>query len=793
MKKFLPIVLGSSLLIPGLANAVGLGSIKVESTLNQPLDAKIRLLSLRGASLADIQAVLATPEQFKRLNLESNSILALLKFEVTKDAKGKPIIRVFSREPITEPYIQILLDVKWPKGQLLRSYNILLDPPNYVLHAPAQQALPKVVASKEEHQIDAGKLELVSKEEKESMVPAKKLGQMKTSPTASITTTHTVPTQQARAASPQQPVQEAHHHYYGPIADTDSLWDIAKTVSRPEHMNINQVMVAIVQKNPEAFIRGNMNGLKRGAKVVLPTQDDLNRISAQFANDEVSRHASYWKRQEALPAVKPATSQIAEAEIPQSENAEAAVENTTFAPVTAAQTNPTPAEVATANQQANAAPGTIQETNNNPVEQAETLATTKVAEAQPQSQLAQANIKSSQSDATQENQPIQQQAQAQQPTGQVEQNNNQFAQNNQEPDNLNETPDGSLDQEVADLEKLLSAKEQKQEQVPTQVQEHQTRVSDIEKSPLLHTSGHDTKLERTLRAELALSAEATAVAREQNSILQQQLAKLQDQNRNLLVDISERDKQLQELKLEMTKLANVITQRDKQLSAQAYMKSHDKGVVISYKLLIATLIMLVSGSSYAWYRRIAHAPVIDPTKHPKPPVNEAKAADAPLPDIKPQQVTQLVKEPEEDKPRVIVPTKFQKEDFTSKHPEVSFSTFKPKPVEKESKKIDFTANMKDEEPKDSTSIEFESGLYDKSKIEKTKIKFHDHSDTTELLAQQEEGKSQPSEYERKLKLAKQHMKVHDFHEAYIILSDIIDNGDEVVAKEAQELLDQMQR
>ena len=145
MRKLALVVL-TGFLIPGLAHALGLGEIKVDSALNQPLKAEITVLSANPDEVIDIVAKLADQEAFDRLGLERPYGLTKLQFKpAVRD--GVPVIVVTTRQPVKEPFLDFLLDVRWPKGRLLREYTILLDPPVLMESRAVATQAPEVAAA----------------------------------------------------------------------------------------------------------------------------------------------------------------------------------------------------------------------------------------------------------------------------------------------------------------------------------------------------------------------------------------------------------------------------------------------------------------------------------------------------------------------------------------------------------------------------------------------------------------------------------------------------------------------
>ena len=117
-------VLGSEMAI-----ALGLGEIKLNSTLNQPLNAEIKLLQTRELSLDEILIGLAGKDDFKNAGVDRVFFLSDLKFQVIMGAAGSTVVRVTSKKPVLEPYLNFLVETQWPTGRILREYTLLMDLP----------------------------------------------------------------------------------------------------------------------------------------------------------------------------------------------------------------------------------------------------------------------------------------------------------------------------------------------------------------------------------------------------------------------------------------------------------------------------------------------------------------------------------------------------------------------------------------------------------------------------------------------------------------------------------------
>ena len=144
-----------------IAPAAGFGKINVNSALGQPLAAEIDLLNVSPDDLVGMQVRLASPEAFREANVELSPALGSVRFSIEKRPGGQSYIRVTSAQPISEPALNLLVEVTWPSGRLLRDYPVLLNPAGYaqdrvvVDNAPRLPSAPPEVPVKAPAAADA--------------------------------------------------------------------------------------------------------------------------------------------------------------------------------------------------------------------------------------------------------------------------------------------------------------------------------------------------------------------------------------------------------------------------------------------------------------------------------------------------------------------------------------------------------------------------------------------------------------------------------------------------------------
>lgn len=237
----------------GVAQALGLGEIELQSYLNEPLDAEINLRKSEGVDPGDVFVNIASESSYQRVGIDRNYFLTKLDFEVTTASDGSLVVNVSSREPLREPYLNFLLEVTWPNGRLMREYAVLVDPPVYAE--------------------DSGVEEEVS-------APATRQASQPSQQRAE-------PRGQARAQEPSRTTSQRARSL-GPTGPSDTLWNIAASVRPDSSVSMQQVMLALQDLNPDAFIGGNINRLKRGEVLRVPDIEDIRSRSRAEANRQVA-------------------------------------------------------------------------------------------------------------------------------------------------------------------------------------------------------------------------------------------------------------------------------------------------------------------------------------------------------------------------------------------------------------------------------------------------------------------------------------------------------------------------
>ncbi|MEQ8663528.1 MAG: FimV/HubP family polar landmark protein, partial [Gammaproteobacteria bacterium] len=270
-----------------LAFALGLGPLKSDSSLNEPFSGRIDILGAAPEDFDTLTVSLADAAQFQRAGVERNPVLFGLRFSVDDSVPGQDFIRVTSKEPIREPYLNFLVELNWASGRLVREYTVLLDPP---LYDPSRRRSITAVAPAPAAPAPAAPA---------SVAPS-------TGSPAAATPAAPPPAMPAAAGpSGYEPGREL-----APVAANDTLWSIASRTRPRDGTTVQQMMLALLRTNPAAFGQDNVNLVRRGAVLRLPSEAELNRLSAREAYAEIQRHNQLWQNYRDQVAATPTTQPV---------------------------------------------------------------------------------------------------------------------------------------------------------------------------------------------------------------------------------------------------------------------------------------------------------------------------------------------------------------------------------------------------------------------------------------------------------------------------------------------------
>ena len=260
-------------LLPTLATAAGLGKINVLSALGQPLLAEIDLVAVTAEEFPSLAAKLASQDAYREANVEYPNGLGGFRFTIDKRAGGQPYLRVSTGQPVNEPFLDLLVELNWSAGRLLREYPVLLDPPGYAAAKPqAPSITPPQAAAPQAPAAAAVK----------PMPKANAAERPRSSAVAQDAESSPAVAQAGETAGT-----------YGPVKSGETLRVIAESVKAPG-MSLEQMLVALYRENKGAFLNRNMNRLKTGMILKVPAAAEIATVSPETARREVVAQTADW-------------------------------------------------------------------------------------------------------------------------------------------------------------------------------------------------------------------------------------------------------------------------------------------------------------------------------------------------------------------------------------------------------------------------------------------------------------------------------------------------------------------
>ena len=268
----LSLALGLAVISPQ-ADAAGLGRLNVTSGLGQPLRAELEVTSVGRDELPTLQVRMAPLAAFRAANLDFNPALTNLRFALDKRPDGNYFVRISSAQPVNEPYLDLMVELTWSTGRVIREYTVLLDPPSLRADAPV---VPPVAAASTLTAPSA--LPPVTRPSTAPSVPA--------SPGLATTPPGTPAASTRPAATAAAPRSTAPGEGSYLVKSGDTLGAIAGR-NKPASVSLDQMLIALLRANPDAFVAKNVNRLKAGAMLTLPAESEVAGIGQPEARREV--------------------------------------------------------------------------------------------------------------------------------------------------------------------------------------------------------------------------------------------------------------------------------------------------------------------------------------------------------------------------------------------------------------------------------------------------------------------------------------------------------------------------
>jgi len=283
-KPILSAVAAACLALYGLdAAALSLGRITVQSALGEPLRAEIDIPDINAAEAASLKVSVALPEAFHAAGLDYNPAMTSLQATLQKRPDGRSYLRLRSERSINDPFVDMILEANWATGRIVRDYTLLFDPPNLRQSSPTPSQVPTPATAG----LPASRTVAHGTE------PARSVNGSGARPITPRQTGIKVPVPSRLSKSPSPEIGQVS------VKSGDTAGRIAATV-KPVNVSLDQMLVALLRANPQAFIHDNVNRIKAGAVMTVPTAEQAQATPAAEAAQIViaqSKDFNYFRRE----------------------------------------------------------------------------------------------------------------------------------------------------------------------------------------------------------------------------------------------------------------------------------------------------------------------------------------------------------------------------------------------------------------------------------------------------------------------------------------------------------------
>lgn len=267
-------------LMPLSGFSAGLGKLNVSSGLGEPLKAEIELLSVTPEELSSLVAAIAPEDAYAAQGITRLAIHNNIQVQVAKSTSGAPILKLRSALPVSDPYLDMLIQVDWSTGRLQREYTVLLDPPGY--KEPSESAAPQAITAPITNTSTISNSSATASSGDTSQAAGKKSKKNRKG--------------RQPAVAQETSAHEVKTELSGDEITTkkgDTLSNIARQV-QADGVSLDQMLIGLYESNKDAFAGGNMNRLKVGQIIKVPTKESLVAIDAKDAHQQVKVQSANW-------------------------------------------------------------------------------------------------------------------------------------------------------------------------------------------------------------------------------------------------------------------------------------------------------------------------------------------------------------------------------------------------------------------------------------------------------------------------------------------------------------------
>ncbi len=273
-------------------SALGLGRVNVQSVLGEALRAEIEVTSLNPDEASSLRVSLASPDAFKASGVEYNSVLQGASITLSRRADGRPVLVLQSDRVVQEPFVDVIVDFQWSTGRLTRSYTLLIDPPGRNAGAqPGSTAVAPVFSSPTPRYAPPPAPAPQAAALPPAPAPAPASPRVAPAPEPAPAPVARAPRQSARHAPPAAESEAAPSGKSIRVRPGDTLTGIAAANVQPG-ISLDQMLVSLYRNNPQAFVGDNMNRMRSGVTLAVPSAEAAKQLSPEEAHQVIQAQSA---------------------------------------------------------------------------------------------------------------------------------------------------------------------------------------------------------------------------------------------------------------------------------------------------------------------------------------------------------------------------------------------------------------------------------------------------------------------------------------------------------------------
>jgi pilus assembly protein FimV len=288
-------------LYTGEASALALGKINVKSALGEPLRAEIEVPQITDAEADTLQVKTASSTVFRTQGMDYSGTASAVRAQLQRRANGSAVIVLTTQRPVNDPFVDYVIDANWNSGQVVRSYTMLFDPPNLRKPEPAVTVAPQLgAAAAPATRPPAPPVRVIEEPLASAPAPAPATRSAAAAPRPAPATRANIPA-------------TASNNSGGDTVRTqrgDTLGRIAAQ-NKPADISLDQMLIAVVQSNPHAFVGGNVNRMKAGVTLTMPSAEQARAVTPRQARQMVAAQSRDFNNYRSQLAAKAAPAQVA--------------------------------------------------------------------------------------------------------------------------------------------------------------------------------------------------------------------------------------------------------------------------------------------------------------------------------------------------------------------------------------------------------------------------------------------------------------------------------------------------